>query len=185
MERKEFLSKLGKGALFALSVSCMGSCSKSEENVQDTSDSESQDIQDTQQDTQDNQENQQDTAVDNSDSNTDNDSSSITDSEPSYDTDFTIDLEDANYASLQQLSAYVVKDGIVIAKSSQGDYVAATQTCSHQNNDAIYFTNKDQWQCEIHGARFDLMGNGLNSLASNGLRIYTTELSGTTLRVYG
>lgn len=182
MERKEFLSKLGKGALFALSVSCVGACTKSEqEEAQDNNDSSQ--IDDIDQNTQDHN---SDANIDNQSNDTNNeDSSNVVTQEESYDTDFTINLEDDDYSSLQQVSAYVVKDGIVIAKDLEGNYVAATQTCSHQDNDAIVFTNKDQWQCEIHGARFDLQGNGLNSLASNGLKVYSTELSGTVLRVYG
>ena len=97
--------------------------------------------------------------------------------------DLTIDLTEAAYAVLKNNDSYIVKDGIVIAKTKTGTYIAATVTCSHDEFKQITLKN-DEWYCTQHGARFDQAGKGINSLGSKGLKIYKTELKGTSLRVY-
>ena len=102
---------------------------------------------------------------------------------PAVAADLTIDLTDAAYAALKNNDSYVVKDGIVIAKTKVGAYIAATVTCSHDEYKQITLRN-DEWYCSQHGARFDQAGKGINSLGSKGLKIYKTELKGNSLRVY-
>ncbi len=101
--------------------------------------------------------------------------------------DFTIDLNKAAYAKLQTPGTYIVKDGVVIARSNSGEYLAATQTCSHEQLTQItYSSDEGGWLCTAHGALFDEEGNGLNANGSKGLTIYNTELlANNMLRVYG
>ncbi len=103
---------------------------------------------------------------------------------PSGNIDFNIDLSASSNAALKNAGGFVVTQGVVIAKTSKGEYVAATNTCSHEGNKAVGFNNSDQFQCSVHGALFDLAGKGLNANGSGGLKIYKTSLTGTTLRVF-
>lgn len=95
----------------------------------------------------------------------------------------TIDLTATANAALKTVGGYLVKSGIVVAQSSAGVYVAATQTCTHEPKKKIIF-NKTEYYCTDHGARFDLKGKGLNSFGSKGLTVYKTATDGTTLVVY-
>ncbi|WP_229600040.1 Rieske 2Fe-2S domain-containing protein [Runella sp. SP2] len=95
----------------------------------------------------------------------------------------TIDLTATANAALKTVGGYLVKSGIVVAQSSAGVYVAATQTCTHEPKKKIIF-NKTEYYCTDHGARFDLTGKGLNSFGSKGLTVYKTATDGTTLVVY-
>lgn len=104
--------------------------------------------------------------------------------EPSGTVDLTLDLTDPEYADLSQDGGFVVVEEVVVARTSNGDYVAATQICSHQGFKQVSFNADDEFQCSVHGARFDLQGDGLNSNGSGGLTIYNTELTGDTLRVF-
>ncbi|MEO1711938.1 MAG: Rieske 2Fe-2S domain-containing protein [Bacteroidota bacterium] len=104
--------------------------------------------------------------------------------EPSGTVDLTLDLTDPEYSNLSQDGGYVVVEEVVVARTSNGDYVAATQICSHQGFKQVKFNADDEFQCSVHGARFDLQGDGLNSNGSGGLTIYNTELTGDTLRVF-
>ena len=70
-----------------------------------------------------------------------------------------------------------------MAQSSQGTYIAATQTCSHEPRQAVIF-NKTEFYCTVHGARFDLTGKGKNSFGSKGITVYKTATDGATLVVY-
>lgn len=136
MDRKEFLEKLGLGAAFVLTASCLGGCTR-------------------------------DTAP------------------PPAEIDFTIDLLDSRYAVLNTFGEFVIEDGIVIARSTTGDYLAATAICSHEALQQITYDGSSQeWLCTAHGARFSESGEGLNANGSRGLTIYNTELSGNTLRVF-
>jgi len=95
----------------------------------------------------------------------------------------TIDLTATANAALKTVGGYLVKSGIVVAQSSAGVYVAATQTCTHEPKKKIIF-NKTEYYCTDHGARFDLKGKGLNSFGSKGLTVHKTATDGTTLVVY-
>ena len=97
--------------------------------------------------------------------------------------DFTLDLSATANAALTTNGGYIVNSGVVIARDNNGNYVAATQTCTHQGQKQVTLRN-NEWYCTAHGARFSLNGAGLNSEGSNGLTIYKTALSGTTLRIY-
>ncbi|MBN8821517.1 MULTISPECIES: Rieske 2Fe-2S domain-containing protein [unclassified Spirosoma] len=95
----------------------------------------------------------------------------------------TIDLTSSAASALKTVGGYITQSGIVVAQSTAGVYVAATQTCSHEPKKAIMF-NKTEYYCTQHGARFDLTGQGKNSFGSRGLTVYKTATDGKTLVVY-
>lgn len=135
MTRKDFISKLGIGAAFALTTSCLSGCTKDEAP------------------------------------------------EP-RDIDFDLDLSLEENVPLRTNGGYVIVDGIVIARSISGEYLAATVTCSHNAFDQIIYED-GEWLCTRHGARFDEAGEGLNAFGSKGLAIFnTTEIDANTLRVF-
>lgn len=94
----------------------------------------------------------------------------------------TLNLTDAANAALMNNGGYITKNGIVIARTSKGLYVAATQTCSHEPRKNIVFQS-DTYGCTVHGARFDLTGRGLNSLGVSGLKVYTVTVDGNMLSI--
>ncbi|TDE15257.1 Rieske 2Fe-2S domain-containing protein [Dyadobacter psychrotolerans] len=94
-----------------------------------------------------------------------------------------IDLTTTSNAALLKVGGYLVKSGIVVAQSSSGVLVAATQTCSHEPKKAIIF-NKTEFYCTQHGARFSLTGSGLNTYGKNGLTIYKVATDGNTVVIY-
>ncbi len=98
--------------------------------------------------------------------------------------DFTIDLNSSAYSALATNGGYVVTNGVVVARSLTGTYIAATVTCSHEGRTQITYNNSGKWYCTAHGALFSETGAGLNANGSNDLTVYKTQLSGTTLRIY-
>ncbi len=135
MTRKEFLEKLGLGAAFALTATCLGSCGK-------------------------------DSTV-----------------SPTADVDFTLNLLDNANTALQNPGGYLIRDRVVIARTNDNEFVAATQVCSHENLAEIIYL-QGEWFCTAHDARFDLNGQGLNANGSRGLTIYNTSLNSDILRVF-
>lgn len=104
---------------------------------------------------------------------------------PSAPVDFTIDLTATANAALLVNGGYIVKNQVVVAKTTAGNYVAATQICSHEGKTQVYYNAvNNEWNCSAHGARFSLTGTGLNGNGSGGLTIYNTQLTGNTLRIF-
>lgn len=99
--------------------------------------------------------------------------------------DFTLNIDDAGNSALKFNGGYVISNGVVVAKDKDGNFVAATQTCSHEGFKQVKFDNtKNEFLCTQHGARFSTVGAGLNSEASKGLTVYKTTLTGSSLRVF-
>jgi nitrite reductase/ring-hydroxylating ferredoxin subunit len=99
--------------------------------------------------------------------------------------DFTLNLDEAGNSALKVNGGFVISNGVVVAKDKNGNFVAATQTCSHEGFKQVSFDNaKNEFMCSRHGARFDTTGKGLNSEASAGLTIYKTTQTGSSLRVF-
>lgn len=94
-----------------------------------------------------------------------------------------IDLTQSGNAGLLTVRGYLIRNGIVVAQSSSGVIVAATQTCSHEAKNKVIF-NKTEFYCTEHGARFSLSGAGLNNFGNAGLAIYKTATDGNTVVVY-
>lgn len=97
--------------------------------------------------------------------------------------DFEIDLTANSNAALRKNGGYVIVKQVVIAKDNSGNYVAATQRCTHDGLYKVTLSN-NKWYCTEHGAEFSLTGSGLNSNGKKGLTVYKTELKGTLLRVF-
>jgi len=105
---------------------------------------------------------------------------------PSGNADFTIDLNDSAYSALKSNGGYIVKDGVVIARTISGSFAAVTVVCSHKGNPYVYYdASSNQFACPVHGARYSITGKGLNANGSNGLKTYHVDVNGTQLHVYG
>ncbi len=104
---------------------------------------------------------------------------------PTGTVDFTLDLLSADNLKLNTFGGYIIKNQVVVARTKDGNYAAATVICSHEGRQQIvYDVANNEYNCTAHQARFDLNGKGLNGNGSNGLTIYKTTLTGTNLRVY-
>ena len=100
--------------------------------------------------------------------------------------DFTLDLTQTANAALTKNGGYIVTNGVVVARDTSGNYVAATQTCSHEGLKQVYYdSSSNTYRCTAHGAQYSLAGTGLNSNGSGGLQIYTVTQSGNILHVVG
>lgn len=100
--------------------------------------------------------------------------------------DFTIDLDSSEGAGLQNNGDFILKDFVVVAKNLEGQFVAASQVCSHQQTEEVRFLQESGgiYRCSTHGARFNQQGTPLNSVTPNPLKIFNTELNGNILRVF-
>ncbi len=99
--------------------------------------------------------------------------------------DFTLDLTSSAYAMLNSNGGSVVKDNIIIARTSSGAYVAVTSICSHAQYNPISFESAaSRFHCPNHGSNFSTDGSVINGPALKALTKYNTQLTGTSLRIY-
>ena len=103
--------------------------------------------------------------------------------------DFTIDLNSTEGAKLANNGSFILKNLVVVVKNLEGNFIAATQVCSHESYDQVRFVTNDGgiFYCDVHGSRFELDGTPLNQVDGNAakpLKIYNTELNGDILRVF-
>lgn len=100
--------------------------------------------------------------------------------------DFTIDLTSTEGSGLQNNGDFILKNEVVVVKNLEGNFIAASQICSHQQTDQVRFLEEQGgiFHCFTHGSEFDQNGTPLNSITSNPLKIFNTELNGDILRVF-
>lgn len=100
--------------------------------------------------------------------------------------DFTVDLTGPEAENLQENGGFILKEFVVVVKNLEGNFIAASQICSHQQTDQVRFIEDDGgiFHCFTHGSEFSQSGQPLNSVTDNPLKIFNTELSGDILRVF-
>ncbi|RDY60900.1 ubiquinol-cytochrome c reductase iron-sulfur subunit [Flagellimonas nanhaiensis] len=103
--------------------------------------------------------------------------------------DFTIDLNSAEAQALTNNGGFILKDLVVVARNLEGEFIAASQVCSHQMYDQVRFVDQSGgiFYCDVHGSRFAQDGTPLNQVDSNPakpIKVYNVEQEGSTLRVF-
>ena len=98
--------------------------------------------------------------------------------------DFTLDLTATANVVLMNDGGSVVKNGVIVVRTSASTYVALSDTCTHQGGTLHYDSVVGRFVCPVHGANFSTSGSVLVSPATVALKKYNTTLTGTSLRVY-
>jgi cytochrome b6-f complex iron-sulfur subunit len=98
--------------------------------------------------------------------------------------DFTLNLTDSANAALNSNGGYLTKNGVIVARTVSGAYVAVSQACTHAGTTVQYVAKTDRFYCPNHGSNFATDGSVVNGPAGSPLAKYNTALNGTSLRVY-
>jgi len=98
--------------------------------------------------------------------------------------DFTLDLTATANAALLTNGGYMATNGVIVAKTTAGAYIAVQQSCTHESYPLIYQGSSQQFYCNNHGSAFTEAGAVKNSPASRNLTVYNTTLTNSSLRVY-
>jgi cytochrome b6-f complex iron-sulfur subunit len=94
----------------------------------------------------------------------------------------TIDLQLPEFSKLNTKGEFIIKKDIVVANTSDGNFVAVPLLCSHAGFKEVQY-NKTEFICTAHGARFDNEGKGLNANGKNGLKLYKVTKAGNILTI--
>lgn len=98
--------------------------------------------------------------------------------------DFTIDLNEANYSILKEDGSFVVVNGILIAKTITGDYIAVSAKCTHEGVIVEYESVEDKIICPKHDSIFSNDGKRQSGPAKKDLVQYKIEVNGNVLRIF-
>ncbi|MBT8186322.1 MAG: Rieske 2Fe-2S domain-containing protein [Croceitalea sp.] len=109
--------------------------------------------------------------------------------------DFTIDLRRSENAPLANNGGFIsIKSDpdltyldIVVARNLEGELVAASKICSHQQTEEVIFRDIEGgvFFCTTHSSKFAQDGTSLNlNTTSNPLKIFNTSLAGDFLRIF-
>jgi len=95
--------------------------------------------------------------------------------------DFTLDI---SAGTLAKNGGYLVQNGVIIARTNTGAFIAVASTCTHQGSTIQFYGATNTFICPNHGAQFNTNGAVTKGPASTDLQKMNTTLTGTNLRVY-
>lgn len=104
--------------------------------------------------------------------------------EPPAGVDFTLNLDDPAYSALKTNGGYIAKDGVIVARTTGGTYIAVSSACTHQGTSVTFDAVNNRFHCPNHGSNFTTTGSVINGPASSPLKSYQTSLNGSSLRVF-
>ncbi len=95
--------------------------------------------------------------------------------------DFTIDISSG---ALSSNGGFLVKDRIIVARTTSGGFLAVSAACTHQGTTIQYIGSSNSFLCPNHGATYNAAGQVTSGPAPRSLTQYNTALTGTLLRVF-
>ena len=99
----------------------------------------------------------------------------------------TLDLTSATYSNLLTPGQFAyTSNGIIVAQTKAGNYVAVWPFCTHQGVGLQFEAgNNNPFFCTAHGSRFSSTGAVVAGPASSALKQYTVTKTGNTLIITG
>jgi cytochrome b6-f complex iron-sulfur subunit len=98
--------------------------------------------------------------------------------------DFTLDLNAAAYSSLKTKGNALLSNGVIVAFTNAGEYLAVASACTHEGGTVGFNAGDSNFVCPNHGSVFNANGTVVTGPATRSLKQYTTTLTGSTLRVF-
>ncbi len=98
--------------------------------------------------------------------------------------DFISDLSLASNVALVNNRASLMANGVIVARTMTGSYIAVQRSCAHESYPLSYQGANARFYCPNHGATFAESGGVSNGLATRSLTVYHTLLTATLLRGY-
>ncbi len=105
---------------------------------------------------------------------------------PPSNVDVTIDLTNSTYAALLTTGGYIyTSNGIIVALTKAGTYIAVSEYCTHQGVAVNYNEGLNEFTCPAHGSVFSATGSVVNGPAASPLKQYTVTQLGKMLTITG
>jgi cytochrome b6-f complex iron-sulfur subunit len=97
---------------------------------------------------------------------------------------FTLNLSDPANSALGSNGGYIYSQGVIVARTMSGTYIAVSQYCTHAGA-TVSYQGASGFFCPAHGSSFSNSGAVTGGPAPSNLKSYNTQLSGSSLHVWG
>ena len=97
--------------------------------------------------------------------------------------DFTLNLTDQANSTLKKKGGYLYSNGVIVAQTMAGGYIAVSAACTHQGQYVQYISSNNLFYCNAHSSSFSNTGAVTGGPAPSNLQQMKTTLIGTSLRV--
>ena len=101
--------------------------------------------------------------------------------EPEDKVDFTLDVSSGPLATN---GGSLVHEGVIVARTSSGGFLAVEAACTHQGTTVNYVSSSNSFLCPNHGSKFNNNGEVTQGPAAKNLKSYGAELSGNSLHIF-
>ena len=100
--------------------------------------------------------------------------------------DFTINITNNPYTSLNTAGGFYVDktNNIIIARTLTDEFLAVSSLCTHQQVLLDFQASNNRFYCSGHGSLFSTTGAVINGPAAAPLKQYKTTRTGNSLRIY-
>ena len=95
--------------------------------------------------------------------------------------DFTLDVSSG---ALSSNGGFLVSQGILVARTNAGAFLAVSAACTHQGTNVNYNAANNNFVCPSHFSEFSSSGMVTLGPATTNLKSYNTSLTNSTLRIY-
>ncbi len=86
--------------------------------------------------------------------------------------DFTLNLSDKANENLKNKGGYMVVNDVIVAHTKDGQFVALSSTCTHEQTRLVYRLADNQFYCPLDLSRFDITGKVIVGPATQALQPY-------------
>jgi cytochrome b6-f complex iron-sulfur subunit len=97
--------------------------------------------------------------------------------------DFTLILTDPANSALKNKGGYLYSNGVIVAQTMAGAYIAVAEACTHQGQYVQYVGTNNIFYCNAHGSYFSNTGAVTGGPAPSNLQQMKTTLIGSSLRI--
>jgi cytochrome b6-f complex iron-sulfur subunit len=100
--------------------------------------------------------------------------------------DFTINITNNPYTSLNTAGGFYVDktNNIIIARTLTDEFLAVSSLCTHQQVLLDFQASNNRFYCSGHGSLFSTTGAVINGPAAAPLKQYKTTRTGNSLRIF-
>jgi len=95
----------------------------------------------------------------------------------------TLDLTASANAPLLTAGGYIYTNGIIVAQTTSGTYLAVAQACTHEGYTVEFDSASTRFHCKLHNSWFTSTGSVVSGQARSALTQYTVTKTGNTLTI--
>jgi cytochrome b6-f complex iron-sulfur subunit len=93
---------------------------------------------------------------------------------------FSVNVNNPNFTALRNAGGFVRSNGVIIARTQQGEFLAVSQACTHEGTLVNFVSSNSTFLCPNHGSVFSREGEVQNGPATKPLTRYRTNYDAST-----